>query len=28
MVFGRLQSCDYACTHLLDYSTYWIARAD
>jgi hypothetical protein len=28
MVFGRLQSCDYACTHLVDYSTYWIARAD
>jgi hypothetical protein len=28
MVFGRLQPCDYACTHLVDYSTYWIARAD
>jgi hypothetical protein len=28
MVFGRLQPCDYTCTHLVDYSTYWIARAD
>jgi hypothetical protein len=27
MVFGRLQPCDYTCTHLVAYSTYWIARA-
>ena len=27
MVFGRLQSCDYTCKHLVDYDTYWIARA-
>jgi hypothetical protein len=26
MVFGRLQTCDYACTHLADSDTYWIAR--
>jgi hypothetical protein len=28
MVFGRLQACDYACTHLGDSDTYWIARPD
>jgi hypothetical protein len=28
MVFGRLQTCDYACTHLADSDTYWIARPD
>jgi hypothetical protein len=28
MVFGRLQQCDYTCTHLADDETYWIARAD
>jgi 4-amino-4-deoxy-L-arabinose transferase-like glycosyltransferase len=27
MVFGRFQACDYACTHLAEADTYWIARA-
>ena len=26
-VFGRLQPCDYVCTHLADADTYWVARA-
>jgi hypothetical protein len=26
IVFGRLQTCDFACTHLMDADTYWIAR--
>jgi hypothetical protein len=26
-VFGRLQACDYPCTHLAEADTYWIARA-
>lgn len=28
MVFGRLQACDYSCTHLAEADTYWIARAN
>jgi hypothetical protein len=28
IAFGRLQTCDYSCTHLADADTYWIARVN
>jgi hypothetical protein len=28
IVFGRLQTCDFSCTHLADAETYWFARVN